>query len=119
MGGRRGVTSDGQHAVSGAWDHTLKVWNLETGDELRTLVGHKREIQAMAVTPDGGRVVSASADHTLKVWDLETREELASVALDGALACLALDSHGVPWCVTGDSARNVHCLRYVKGDGQR
>ena len=49
---------------------TLKVWNLETGDEPHTLEGHSRSVTAVAVTPDGQRAVSASWDNTLKVWDL-------------------------------------------------
>jgi len=32
-------SSDGRRAVSASVDKTLKVWDLETGSELRTLVG--------------------------------------------------------------------------------
>ena len=34
------VTPDGQRAVSASDDKTLKVWDLESGRELRTLEGH-------------------------------------------------------------------------------
>ena len=34
------VTPDGQRAVSASKDKTLKVWDLESGRELRTLEGH-------------------------------------------------------------------------------
>ena len=34
------VTPDGQRAVSASWDKTLKVWELASGRELRTLAGH-------------------------------------------------------------------------------
>ena len=34
------VTGDGRRAVSASSDNTLKVWDLETGRELRTLEGH-------------------------------------------------------------------------------
>ncbi len=71
------VTPDGRRAVSASEDRTLKVWDLETGQELRTLEGHGARVIGVAVTPDGRRVVSASWDNTLKVWDLETGQELA------------------------------------------
>jgi len=34
------VTPDGQRAVSASDDRTLKVWDLASGRELRTLSGH-------------------------------------------------------------------------------
>ena len=34
------MTPDGQRAVSASGDQTLKVWDLESGRELRTLTGH-------------------------------------------------------------------------------
>jgi WD40 repeat protein len=73
------VTPDGRRAVSGADDHTLKVWDLESGAELATLRGHKDTIHVIAMTPDGNRVVSGSDDHMLKVWDLESGIELATL----------------------------------------
>ena len=40
------VTPDGQRAVSASWDKTLKVWDLESGRELRTLTGHTGAVTA-------------------------------------------------------------------------
>jgi len=63
------VTPDSQRAISASLDNTLKMWDLETGRELRTLTGGGTSV---VVTPDGKRAVSASYGETLKVWDLET-----------------------------------------------
>jgi len=38
------VTPDGKRAISASWDKTLKVWDLETGRDLRTLAGHSLEL---------------------------------------------------------------------------
>jgi WD40 repeat protein len=74
------VTPDGKRAVSASGDHTLKVWDLETGRALRRLEGHSDHVFGVAVTPpDGKRAVSASGDHTLKVWDLETGRGLRTL----------------------------------------
>ena len=73
------VTPDGKRAVSASQDHTLKVWDLETGRALRTLEGHSAAVRGVAVTPDGKRAVSASGDKTLKVWDLETGRALRTL----------------------------------------
>jgi hypothetical protein len=73
------VTPDGQRAVSASDDHTLKMWDLGSGRELRTITGHADRVNAVAVTPDGQRAVSASSDHTLKVWDLGSGRELRTI----------------------------------------
>ncbi|MCX6899021.1 MAG: AAA family ATPase [Verrucomicrobia bacterium] len=67
------MTPDGQRAVSGSiWpDHTMRVWDLESGQCLRTLEGHC-SWNSVSVTPDGQRAVSGGNDNTLRVWDLES-----------------------------------------------
>ena len=57
---RVAVTPDGRRAVSASDDKTLKVWELGSGRELRTLAGHTGSVNGVAVTPDGQRAVSAS-----------------------------------------------------------
>ncbi|MCG7852084.1 MAG: DUF4062 domain-containing protein [Methanosarcinaceae archaeon] len=74
------VTPDGRLAVSGSFDKTLKVWDLEAGVELHTLKGHSDWVQAVAVTPDGRLAVSGSVDKTLKVWNIEAGAEVHTLA---------------------------------------
>ena len=62
--------------VSSSDDQTVKVWDLESGQLLHTLLGHFDAVASCAITPDGRRVVSASWDHTLKLWDLESGQHL-------------------------------------------
>ena len=67
---------DGRTAVSGSRDKTLKLWDVPTGREIRTLMGHKEMVMAVAYSPDGKSVVSASQDGTLKLWDVASGLEL-------------------------------------------
>ncbi|AOW99467.1 hypothetical protein BJP34_08370 [Moorena producens PAL-8-15-08-1] len=70
------VTPDGTMVISGSSDHTVKVWNLNTGVEIRTFTGHTSPVNAVAVTPDGTRVISGGSDHTVRVWNLATGKEI-------------------------------------------
>jgi WD40 repeat protein len=74
------VAPDGSFVVSASDDKTLKLWDPDSGEELRTLQGHDGPVLDCAVAPDGSFVVSASDDKTLKVWNPATGEELATLA---------------------------------------
>ena len=68
---------DGRRIVTGSQDHTAKVWDAASGQELLTLIGHKEWIIAVAFSQDGQRIVTGSADGTAKVWAAASAEQVA------------------------------------------
>jgi len=104
------VTNEGARAISASNDRTLKVWDLETGEQIRTLEGHTDWVRAVAVTNDGARAISASDDKTLKVWDLETGEVLGTFNGDSALYACSVSPDGNT-IVAGEASGRVHFLR--------
>jgi WD40 repeat protein len=65
--------------VSGSDDHTLRIWDVESGQTLAALEGHHGSVSAVAVLRDGRRVVSGSSDGTLRVWDVESGQTLTTL----------------------------------------
>lgn len=55
--------------VTGSYDTTIKIWDVETGQELRTLNGHTMGVKCLQF--DKSKLVSGSLDGTLKMWDLK------------------------------------------------
>jgi len=110
------VTPDNKQVISASWDHSIKIWNLESGEELFTLEGHTGFVNAVAVTPDGKQVISVSHDKTLKVWNLETRNIVASFKGDGELLACAVAPDGVT-IVAGEASGRVHFLRLENSSG--
>jgi WD40 repeat protein/serine/threonine protein kinase len=70
---------DGRRLASGSRDGTVKVWDAQTGQEIRTLKDHTGTVYRVAYSPDGRRLASASADGTVKVWDAQTGQRALSL----------------------------------------
>jgi WD40 repeat protein/serine/threonine protein kinase len=60
---------DGRRLATGGWGATVKIWDLQSGQELLTLKGHKAPVNRLRFTSDGYRLISASTDMTVRIWD--------------------------------------------------
>jgi uncharacterized caspase-like protein len=61
-------------------DKTIKLWDVATGRELRTLSGHSRLVFSVAFSPDGKVIASGSQDNTIKLWEVATGRELRTLS---------------------------------------
>ncbi len=66
------LNPDGKTLASGSCDRTIKIWDLSSGQLLRTLIGHSYSVKSIALSPDGKTLASGSCDRTIKIWDLPT-----------------------------------------------
>ena len=66
------IAPDGKTLISGSADNTIRIWDMTSGQTLRTLAGHTSFVNALTLTPDGKTLISGSADRTIKIWDLAT-----------------------------------------------
>ena len=66
------ISSDNKYIVSGSRDNTIKIWNLESGQEIKTLAGHNGSVRSVAISSDSKYIVSGSDDNTIKIWNLES-----------------------------------------------
>ena len=76
--------------VTGSYDATIKIWDIETGRELRTLRGHEQGIRCLSF--DDTKLISGSLDSTLKVWNWRTGECISTyTGHSGGVICLHFD----------------------------
>jgi eukaryotic-like serine/threonine-protein kinase len=73
------LSPDGQTLISGGEDrdavgqfYPIKLWDLKTGQVLRTLDGHLQTVRSLSLSEDGRTLASGSGDNTIKIWDVTT-----------------------------------------------
>lgn len=86
-------SADGSYIASGGQDHTVRVWNAETGNEIYVYTGHAASIKALGWAPDSKRIASGSRESRgedgtrgekalLHIWDALTGEQVVSCSGD-------------------------------------
>ncbi|KAH0603412.1 uncharacterized protein H6S33_007734 [Morchella sextelata] len=73
--------------ATGSYDSTVKIWDIETGKEIRTLTGHDSGVRALMF--DDRKLISGSLDKKLKIWDWRTGKCLSTLpGHTGGVICL-------------------------------
>ncbi len=70
---------DGTHIASASADHTVQIWEVNSGRPKLFYNGHSDVVWCVAWSPDGTRLATGSRDHTVQVWDAQTGNRLATL----------------------------------------
>jgi WD40 repeat protein len=62
--------------LPGTKDYTIRLWNAETGEEIRQFRGHTHAVRQAVFSPDGKYIVSGGLDRTVRFWEVATGNEL-------------------------------------------
>lgn len=99
---------DGRQLASVGADKTVRVWDVDRGQQVASLVGHTAEVVSVAFLPDGKSLVSAARDGTVRLW------RAASWSQDGAPLQTHLLGHGARFAIHP----NGRALAVASDDGK-
>lgn len=93
--------------ISGSRDKTIKVWDVNLGSCLFTLIGHDNWVRGVCWHPGGKYIISVSDDKTLRIWDIINKRCYKTVDAHSHF-CTSLDFHSkAPFVVTGSVDQTI------------
>lgn len=86
----------GRYLATGEVNHTITLWDIQTGKTVRTLSGHSGTLTGLQFTPDGTALVSTARDGTLRIWspDASRARAIVNIGPENQQYCFALDRSG-------------------------
>jgi F-box/WD-40 domain protein MET30 len=83
---------DEQHLITGTFNGTINVWDIETGELVRQMTEHLDAVSALKF--DSTKIISGSYDKTLRVWSYRTGQCLSTFrGHEGKVLCLDFDGN--------------------------
>ncbi|KIJ14345.1 hypothetical protein PAXINDRAFT_50616, partial [Paxillus involutus ATCC 200175] len=108
----------GKRVVSCSGDKTVRMWDVEKGEQEGTSMVHEGGVYGLAVTKDGKRILSGGGDR-ITIWDVETHERIEEWAGHTTkIRCIALspDDRLAASGANGKLACGSHVIRVYDVD---
>ncbi len=94
---------DGRMIVGCGLDRIIRLWDADTGREIRQLEGHAQIAWMAQFLPGGDRIISVGEDATIRFWNANDGKEIGQfLGHPGPIWCMALSPDG-RWLATGGS----------------
>lgn len=104
------LSNDGNFALTASWDHTLRLWDLKTGETTKRFTGHTEDVLSVSFSPDNRQIVSGSRDKTIKIWNTlgEMKYSLVESGHSEWVSCVRFSPNPAnPLVVSGGWDKNV------------
>ena len=69
------VSDKEKFLITGGFDHSIRIWNLDTKKQETLLLGHNGTVNSVSISLDSSLLLSGSDDRTVRLWDFHSRTE--------------------------------------------
>jgi hypothetical protein len=101
------ISPDGKTFASNSSGNCSKLWNIHTGELIRTFSGHSGAVYCVAISPKGKILASGSYDKQIKLWNLETGQEISTLKGHSGLICSLAFSPDEETIVSGSGDHTI------------
>jgi WD40 repeat protein len=91
-GGNFNFSADGKKIVLTSFDNVVRIWDWQTGDLVKELKGHTRDILSVVCDVVANNFITVFSPGTIKRWDLFIGKLLSAIELDSLTGLRSPDS---------------------------
>nr|MDT0666609.1 hypothetical protein [Micromonospora sp. DSM 115978] len=117
------ISPDGLLLATAGDDLEIRVWDVETGDQVATLVGHTKRVSSIDFSPDGKMLASCGEDGATRIWRRaeltgeRVTPHLTLISLKNGWAAIAWDGrHKMSGDVAGQIWHLIGLCRFELGE---
>jgi F-box/WD-40 domain protein MET30 len=99
--------------ITGSYDRTVRIWNLDTGEQVRVLTGHTRAVRALQFNQM--LLFTGSLDGTVRMWNWR-KGEVMRVFEDHIDGVTSVNYNG--YLLASGSSDNTVCVRNFRTGGR-
>jgi WD40 repeat protein len=91
---------DGKSVASAGEDRVIRLWEPDSGREIRRFAGHEKTVLSLSFSPDGATLASGCAGGEIRLWDVATGKPLPALPSDHNCVCALACSPDGKWLVS-------------------
>jgi WD40 repeat protein len=109
-------SNDGGLLASGFLNGGIQVWDVVSGLQVYSQIGHLASVNSVVFSPDNLWLVSGSRDRKIKLWESESGREIQTLSgHTGEVRSVAFSPDG-QWLVSGSHDKTIRIWRVATGN---